>query len=180
MNDDEDEDLKQLCTECIGNKIFAKWVADNGKRGKCDFNRSHGRKHAVVSVESFAEHVDEWFRENYGHGEEYPVFEGDSDNPSYETSGDPYKYIMAEELECDEAVVEAISDKLPDADWHDIRKATRPSTTTRPITNREMRWNDDHERRRPNIGTSTRSATNGTTFARLFNTKRGSSKQKNV
>ena len=120
MDDDEDDDVKKLCTECIGNKTFTKWIAGNGKRGKCDFNRSHGRKHVVVSVVSFAERVDEWFRENYGHGEEYPVFEGDSDSPSYETSGDPYKYIMAEELECDEAVVEAISDKLPDADWHDI------------------------------------------------------------
>jgi hypothetical protein len=115
-----EEEAEHLCTDCIGNKVFGQWIRSNGKRGKCDFNESHGRKHAVVSVKTFAAYVDEWFRENYGHGEEYPVFEGDSDSPTYATYGEPYKFILADELECDEAVVDAISTQLPDADWHDI------------------------------------------------------------
>jgi hypothetical protein len=114
------DDVQNLCTDCIGSEIFAQWIRKNGKRGRCSFNKSHGSKHAVVSVEAFATYVDEWFRENYGHGEEHAVFEGDHDSPTYITYGDPYKSIMTDELECDEAVVEAISDKLPDADWHDI------------------------------------------------------------
>ncbi|UGA44179.1 RES domain-containing protein [Bradyrhizobium quebecense] len=109
-----------VCPLCIGNQVFSQFVVTHGAPGKCGFNRSHGKKKTVVSVEAFAEYVDDWFRENYGRGEEYPVFEGDSDSPTYETRGEPYKYILADELECDDAVVEAISENLPDADWHDI------------------------------------------------------------
>jgi hypothetical protein len=51
---------------------------------------THGREHSVVSITSFAQNVDEWFHENYGCGGEYPVFEGESDSPTYETYGEPY------------------------------------------------------------------------------------------
>lgn len=119
MND-EGKTVRHLCAECIGDEVFSHWIKTNGEPGKCDFNASHGSKHSVSTIEAFAEHVDEWFRENYGLGETYPVFEGDSDSPTHHTYGEPYKYILADELMCDDDVIEAISEKLPDADWHDI------------------------------------------------------------
>lgn len=121
----EGKTAEHLCAECIGDQVFSLWIRTNGEPGKCDFNASHGRNRPVSSVAAFAEHVDEWFRENYGLGEEYPVFEGDSDSPTYHTYGEPYKFILADELMCDDAVIEAISEKLPDADWHDITQGDK-------------------------------------------------------
>lgn len=118
--DEEDEEARRVCSECIGNQTYANWIKDNGKRGQCDFSRSHGRTYTAVSIASFAEHVDKWFRENYDRGDEYPIFEGESDSPTYQTYGEPYKDIMLNELECDDAIIDALSEKLPDADWHDI------------------------------------------------------------
>ena len=92
--DEDDEEARQVCSECIGNQTYATWIKDNGKPGQCDFNRSHGRTHAAVSIASFAEYLDKWFRENYDRGEEYPIFEGESDSPTYQTYGEPYKDIM--------------------------------------------------------------------------------------
>jgi hypothetical protein len=115
-----DTSEQRLCTACIGNKTFARWIRVNGSTGKCDFSDAHGRRRKSVTVEMFAQHVDEWFRDNYQRGSERPVWEGDSDSPSYETSGDPYKWILADELSCDEPVIEAISENLPDATNRDI------------------------------------------------------------
>jgi hypothetical protein len=58
-----------LCTNCVGNKEFVKWIRARGKRGKCDFDPSHGRSRKVVTVSEFAQEVDRYFRENYGLGE---------------------------------------------------------------------------------------------------------------
>jgi hypothetical protein len=69
----------KLCANCIGDKDFAKWIRAHGRRGKCDFDKSHGKSRKVVSVSNFAEEVDRYFRENYGHGEEYMYATGDSD-----------------------------------------------------------------------------------------------------
>jgi hypothetical protein len=109
-----------VCPLCVGNDIFSQYIERNGERGRCSFNRSHGVRSAVLPIEPFAEHINQWFRENYGRGEEYPVLEGDSDSPSYFTHGDPYKFILADELACDDGLIEAISENLPDADGYDI------------------------------------------------------------
>jgi hypothetical protein len=116
----------RLCTECIGNKQFVTWIRAQGRRGKCDYEPSHGRSHKVAAVAAFAEEVDRYFRENYGRGEEYPYATSESDSPSYETRGDPYKGILADDLQCDETVVDAIAEHLPDCDHADIMDGDEP------------------------------------------------------
>ncbi|HMG77188.1 MAG TPA: RES family NAD+ phosphorylase [Xanthobacteraceae bacterium] len=110
----------RVCTHCIGSTHFSKWIAENGKRGKCDFEASHGRTHKVVSIEQFAIEVDAFFRENFQLGEEYPYATEDSEKPNYRQFGKPYEEILAGELECDSEIVDAISKNLPDASHYDI------------------------------------------------------------
>jgi hypothetical protein len=45
------EELK-LCTACIGDKDFVKWIQVHGRRGKCDFDPSHGKSRKTVAVSS--------------------------------------------------------------------------------------------------------------------------------
>jgi hypothetical protein len=117
MNDAAD---KKLCASCLGKRRFSQWVRENGLQGKCEFNPKHRGLRKTVTVEAFAKYVDEFFRAHYQLGEEYPYFEGESDSPTYEQYGDPYKDILAEELYCDSDVLDAVTENLPDADWHDI------------------------------------------------------------
>lgn len=119
MSDSEGEDAR-LCVRCIGDERFANWIKDNGVKAKCDFSKSHGRSSATVTVKVFAIQVDEYFRETYQLGEEFPYFDEDSDKVWYKPEGQPYKEILAEELECDEDLVEAISEHLPDASDRDL------------------------------------------------------------
>jgi hypothetical protein len=121
----ESEELS-LCMECIGNEKFAKWIEQNGEKGKCDFDKSHGRRNPVVTVEAFAEEVDRYFRTTYQLGEEYVYGTPDSDKPSYDTHGEPYKDILANDLECDEPVLDAIAENLPDCSDRDIQQGDEP------------------------------------------------------
>lgn len=120
MPDSKENHEPNICAKCIGNTNFAEWIVRNGSRGECSFDLSHGRMNPVVTVEAFAEEVDRFFRENYQLGEEYMYGTPDSDNASYATYGEPYKEILAGELECDESVIDAVAKNLPDCDWHDI------------------------------------------------------------
>ena len=99
----------KLCANCIGDKDFVKWIQAHGKRGKCDFDTSHVKSRKVVAVSDFAEEVDRYFRENYGHGEEYMYATRDSDNPSYDTRGEPYKEILGNDLQADGDLIDAIA-----------------------------------------------------------------------
>jgi hypothetical protein len=100
-----EDDEPSLCAKCIGNARFAKWISENGSKGKCDFGKTHGRSNAFVMVEAFAVEVDRYFRENYQRGEELPHVYEDSDKVWYEVEGEPYKDILANDLECDEDVI---------------------------------------------------------------------------
>ncbi len=119
-------DELNLCTRCIGAKSFAGWIEDNGVTGKCDFDPSHGDQHKIVSIVSFAEQVDRYFRAHYQLGEEYPYATADSDSPSYAQQGEPYKEILSSELECDETITDAIADNLPDCSHYDIKHGAEP------------------------------------------------------
>jgi hypothetical protein len=101
---------------------FAKWIEENGSKGKCDFDKSHGRSNAVVTVEAFAEEVDRHFRDNYTRGEEYM----DARAESYDTYGEPYQDILGNELECDEQVFNAVIASLPDCSDRDIAQGDEP------------------------------------------------------
>lgn len=122
MDETDESGALKLCTKCIGRRRYVRWIQANGKKGQCDFDASHGRLRKAVSVASFAEEVDGWFRENYQKGEEYAYFSQHSDNPSYTTHGDPYKEILSWELECDEPVLDAIAENLPDESQRAIQK----------------------------------------------------------
>lgn len=69
QRDGTDIEALNVCPLCIGNEIFSQFIEANGEPGECGFNGSHGARRTVVSVEAFAEHIDEWFRENYSRGE---------------------------------------------------------------------------------------------------------------
>ena len=115
-----------LCPKCIGSKSFSEWIERNGREGPCDFDASHGISLQVVTVEEFAQEVDRYFRETYQLGEQYPYFSGDSDSPSYEQYGDPYENILADDLVCDEKIVKAIDENLPDYSHREIQKGAEP------------------------------------------------------
>jgi RES domain len=121
-----ENDEQSLCAKCTSNPLFAKWIEDNGSDGVCDFDKSHGRSNAVVTVEAFAEEVDRYFRDRYQHGEEYIYATGSSDNPSFDTHGEPYQDILGNDLECDEDVFNAVMASLPDCSHRDISKGAEP------------------------------------------------------
>ena len=110
----------------MGDKEFVKWIQAHGKRGKCDFDASHGKSRKVVAVSDFAVEVDGYFRENYGRGEEYMYATRDSDNPSYDTRGDTYREILGNDLQADGDVIDAIAENLPDADHVEIMDGGEP------------------------------------------------------
>jgi hypothetical protein len=120
----EDDELC-LCTKCVG-KQFGDWIRKNGHEGTCDFDRSHGGSDPVVSVQALAEEVDRHFRDNYQKGEEYAYATEHSDNPSYDTHGEPYEDILANDLDCDENVFNAVMKALPDCDHADIASGDEP------------------------------------------------------
>jgi len=107
-----------ICEKCIGNRQFANWIVRNGHNGKCGFDETHGTSGSVVAVEDFAEEVDRYFRETYQLSEEYVYAIDDS----YATHGEPYEDILADDLECDESVLSAIVENLPDCSQRDIAK----------------------------------------------------------
>jgi hypothetical protein len=109
-----------LCTECIGDADFSQWIRKNGEKGKCDFDASHGKSHPVVSIEDFAEQVDEYFRKNYQLGAEYRYAIEESDNVQYGTYGVGYEEILGNDLLCNgDDVLNAIIENLPDdCDYH--------------------------------------------------------------
>lgn len=116
----------RLCAHCVGNAHFSSWIEQNGSKGKCDFDKSHGRSAAAVTVEAFAEQVDRYFRENYQRGAEYAYATPESDNPSYDTYGEPYKDILGNDLECDGDLVDAIAESLPDCTHSQIADGDEP------------------------------------------------------
>lgn len=115
-----------LCAKCVDNRRFSGWIRRHGVKGKCDFDPTHGSSRKVVSVEKFAEEVDRYFRYTYQRGEEYLYATADSDNPSYDHYGEPYPDILANELNCNEALLKAVIDNLPDCSDRDIAQGAEP------------------------------------------------------
>jgi hypothetical protein len=139
-----------ICEKCIGNPRFADWIVKNGRKGECEFDSTHGTSDNVVSVEEFAEEVDRYFRETYQLGEEYMYATEDSDNPSYDTYGEPYEDILANDLECDRSVLSAIIDNLPDCSHYDIAQGAEPfyiDANYEPISAAEKRFQAEEEER---------------------------------
>jgi hypothetical protein len=125
MPDIPETDEYFLCEKCVV-APFADWIEKNGRAGKCDFDKSHGQSATVVPVPAFAKEVDRYFRDNYQRGAEYAYSTHDSDSPSYDTYGEPFKEILASDLECDEGVINAIAGCLPDCDHADIADGAEP------------------------------------------------------
>lgn len=108
-----------ICSNCISDSRFFDWINKNGKSGRCDIDPSHTGPIRVVRASDLAVEVDQWFREHYVSGEyEYSV--GSDDRASHDQRGEPYLDIMCEELGCDEDVVRALAEHLPDASHRDI------------------------------------------------------------
>lgn len=114
-----------VCAGCFGNDHFSRWVSENGQPGICDFCDSDEIMTAVVSIEDIAEEADRIFRGKYQLGEECRCF-SDDDKTYYEQRGDPYSDLLAEELACDESVLSAIIEKLPDCSDRDISQGEEP------------------------------------------------------
>ena len=109
----------KICAECIGDDHFSDWIMKHGNAGACDMDPAHTGYRKVVCASELAVEVDRWFRENYVHGEyEYGV--DSDDRATHDQRGDPYADIMAEELGCEEDVVHALDEHLPDASSRDI------------------------------------------------------------
>lgn len=110
-----------LCAKCITARPFAKWIRKNGERGQCDFDVKHGNRGRVVSVEVFAVHVDEFFRERYQLGGEERYVTENSDNVHYSQRGSSLLEILSSVLlSNDDHVVEVIIENLPDVSHYDV------------------------------------------------------------
>jgi hypothetical protein len=119
-------DDPNICTKCVGDKHFVVWLRENGQYGQCGIDPSHGRSRKVVPASGLAEEVDAWFRENYTQGSEESYVTEHSDSPSYRQRGEPYEDILLNQLECDEDVVRAISEHLPDVSHRDLTQGAEP------------------------------------------------------
>lgn len=112
-----------LCTKCISAPPFTDWIRENGYLGRCDFDASHSGPARVVTVEAFAVHFDEFFRDNYQLGDEQSCFPDNSDNVAYQQRGSSLFEILSDELNgADDAVIKAIIENLPDASHREIQK----------------------------------------------------------
>lgn len=135
-----------LCGKCIGNRRFSGWIARNGRKGQCEFDSTHGISDSVVSVEAFAKEVDRYFRETYQLSEEYIHAIDDS----YNTYGEPYEDILANDLECGQRLFSAIIENLPDCGHHDIVRGAEPfyrDQNYEPIVAAERRHRAEEEER---------------------------------
>jgi hypothetical protein len=119
-------DELNLCAACICNPRFSDWIEKHGRKGTCDFAKNHESNHNIVTLAEFAEEVDRYFRENYQLGKQEPYIEGDADNVSYQQSGEPYVDILANDLECNPDIIEAIDQALPDCSHRDIAQGAEP------------------------------------------------------
>jgi hypothetical protein len=117
-NVDEIDDYL-LCEKCVASP-FDDWIEMRGGPGKCDFEKLHGPSKTVVPVQVFAEEVDRYFRDNYQRGADFFYATPDSDSPSHDTYGESYKDILANDLGCNEELLDAIIERLPDYDHADI------------------------------------------------------------
>lgn len=150
MNQLSEDPETGICEKCIGNSHFADWIVKNGRKGECEFDSAHGSSNNIVTVEEFAEEVDRYFRETYQLGEEYAYATEHSDNPSYDTHGEPYEEILANDLECDRNVLSAIVENLPDCSHHDIAQGADPfyiDSNYERIANAEARFRAEEEER---------------------------------
>jgi RES domain len=112
-----------LCTKCISAPEFTDWIRQHGHLGQCDFDVGHGAQGRVVTVEDFAVHFDEFFRDHYQLGSEEQYFLDDSDKVAYQQRGSPLFEILSDELSVvDDAVIKAIIENLPDVSHREIQK----------------------------------------------------------
>src|SRR5258708_515428 len=93
-----------VCTHCVRDKRFNEWIRENGQRGTCTFDASHGRARKVIPVGELARKVDEHFRATYRPADEEAYVTEDSDNVQYRAGGESYEEILMSELDCDEDV----------------------------------------------------------------------------
>ncbi|MER8452760.1 RES family NAD+ phosphorylase [Mesorhizobium sp. M1428] len=117
-------DELKVCEHCVG-EHFAHWIHENGRRGKCDFDKSHPRGLVAGAGELVIE-VDDFFRKHYVLGEDETYFSGDSDKIHRRQRGESYEDILAEVLECDENVLLALSENLPDVSHREIARGAEP------------------------------------------------------
>src|SRR5438270_7073442 len=76
-------DELMICARCVGNEHFSQWIRDTGEPGACGFAPKHGDTNEVVTIETFAELVDVYFRETYQAAPEEAYVTEDSDNVQY-------------------------------------------------------------------------------------------------
>lgn len=120
---------KYLCTECIGDKSFSEFIENNGETGNCDFDEDHTNVKRI-SVKEFAGKVDDFFRENYCEGEEYPEFDLNSDKVYYARRGEPYDDIIYNEVLFEnDGAFESTLDNLPGPSHRELTQGAQPFYT---------------------------------------------------
>lgn len=112
-----------VCKNCIQEKYVAAHIEREGQIGTCSYCRESGK---VVLLDTLTDRVDSVFRENYGIGEQVPVFGDDSDNPDYEMQGDSPKEILTEILETSEQIANDIFGLLSQTEWGTVRDGDVP------------------------------------------------------
>lgn len=116
---------ENICQRCVGSMNFSSWIEKNGIAGKCSFDQEHTSA-KVVSVKKFAKAVDRYFRERYQPGEQYTDFDWKEEEPFDAQYGEEYSEILRNDLECDEDILTAITNNLPDCSDREIQQGAEP------------------------------------------------------
>jgi hypothetical protein len=117
----EHKDFGFVCGDCVRETYLARLIASEGDQDECDYC---GEKGVVVELRSIADRVLSIFPEDYRIGEAEPEFDfGDADDEptvSYSYSGDSLETIVADLLDCDEPIAEAVAAVLREDEFFEI------------------------------------------------------------
>lgn len=98
-----------ICVECIGDSNLKRRIKKEGSKGTCGHCGEPG---ITLTIERLADIVDKAFRNFYEPGDDEVEYEPESDHSTTVQAGDPLADIIAELIEADSEIVEALIDEL--------------------------------------------------------------------
>jgi len=106
-----------VCSECIGDPILSKRIAEMKNIQKCKYCKNHN---SCIGLFDLTEIVDNVYRENYQLGELYPEYYYPEDSTRWEQSGNCPEILISEMLEVEEEIANDITNILSEQEQHDV------------------------------------------------------------
>jgi len=108
-----------VCAQCIKNKDIWTELFQDAEAGECDFDKSHGSRYPIISIDEAAFIFDEVFRSKYGLGSSEFSGLDSRDKPYFEQHGEPLNFCVQGFMECDDKVADVLIENAPDEDPRD-------------------------------------------------------------